>query len=166
MNNAYSLRLYDDEILTFTLHEKGLEGLKSYIVSVNEDMKNLIPLDLELSDDGILKWLKHRVIPKNRAFVDEILKALGLSYNNTKGIIDVSKGLSLNDSYWIVPSDFNGIFREYNLYKNRFSEELSLVAYTGVGTTIQDFTSSPELTTQGMLRKAWRFIEDDGIYLY
>ena len=65
MNNAYSLRLYDDEILTFTLHEKGLEGLKSYIVSVNEDMKNLIPLDLELSDDGILKWLKHRVIPKN-----------------------------------------------------------------------------------------------------
>ena len=86
MNNAYSLRLYDDEILTFTLHEKGLEGLKSHIVSVNEDMKNLIPLDLELSDDGILKWLKHRVIPKNRAFVDEILKALGLSYNNTKGM--------------------------------------------------------------------------------
>ena len=166
MNNAYSLRLYDDEILTFTLHEKGLEGLKSHIVSVNEDMKNLIPLDLELSDDGILKWLKHRVIPKNRAFVDEILKALGLSYNNTKGIIDVSKGLSLNDSYWIVPSDFNGIFQEYNLYKNRFSEELSLVAYTGVGTTIQDFTTSPELTTQGMLRKAWRFIEDNGIYLY
>ena len=166
MNNAYSLRLYDDEILTFTLHEKGLEGLKSHIVSVNEDMKNLIPLDLDLSDDGILKWLKHRVIPKNRAFVDEILKALGLSYNNTKGIIDVSKGLSLNDSYWIVPSDFNGIFQEYNLYKNRFSEELSLVAYTGVGTTIQDFTTSPELTTQGMLRKAWRFIEDNGIYLY
>ena len=166
MNNAYSLRLYDDEILTFTLHEKGLEGLKSYIVSVNEDMKNLVPLDLELSDEGILKWLKHRIIPKNRAFVNEILKVLGLSHNNIKGIIDVCKGLSLNDSYWIVPSDFNGIFQEYNLYKNRFSEELSLVAYTGVGTTIQDFTTSPELTTQGMLRKVWRFIEDNGIYLY
>lgn len=166
MNSCYSLRLYDDELLTFSLEEKGLEGLKSHILSVNEDMKKLFPLDLELSDDGVLKWLERRVIPKNRAFVDEILKTLGLSLNNTKGIIDVCKGLSLNDSYWVVPVDFNGTFKEFNLYENRFSEVLSLVAYTGVGTANQAFTTSPELTTQGMLRKAWRFIEDDGIYLY
>jgi transcriptional regulator with XRE-family HTH domain len=166
MNNCYSLRLYDDEIVTFTLEEKGLEGLKSHVVSVNEEMKNLFPLDLDPTDDGILKWLERRVIPKNRAFVDEILKTLGLSLNNTKGIIDVCKGLSLNDSYWVVPADFSGTFKEFNLYENRFSEVLSLVAYTGVGTANQAFTTSPELTTQGMLRKAWRFIEDDGIYLY
>lgn len=166
MNNTYSLRLYDDELLTFTLEEKGLEGLKSHILSINENMKDVFPLDLELSDDSILRWLERRVIPKNRAFVDEILKTLGLSYNNTKGIIDVCKGLSLNDSFWVVPSDFNGTFKEYNLYENRFSEVLSLVAYTGVGTANKAFTTSPELTTQGMLRKAWRFIEDDGIYLY
>lgn len=45
-------------------------------------------------------------IPKNRAFVDEILKTVGLSHNDTKEIIDVCKGLSLNDSYWVVPADF------------------------------------------------------------
>lgn len=166
MNNTYSLRLYDDELLTFSLEEKGLEGLKSRILSINENMKDIFPLDLELSDDGILKWLERRVIPKNRAFVDEILKTLGLSINNTKGIIDVCKGLSLNDSYWVVSSGFTGTFKEYNLYENRFSEILSLVAYTGVGTAHQAFTTSPELTTQGMLRKAWRFIDKDGIYLY
>ena len=166
MNNCYSLQLYDDEILTFTLEEKGLEGLKAHILSVNTDMKNLFPLDLEVTDDGVIKWLERRVIPKNRAFVDEILKTLSLSLNNTKGIIDACKGLSLNDSYWVVPSDFSSTFKEYNLYENRFSEVLSLVAYTGVGTANQAFTTSPELTTQGMLRKAWRFIENDGIYLY
>ena len=166
MNTNYSLRLYDDELLTFSLEEKGLEGLKAHILSVNKDMENLFPLDLELTNEGIIKWLERRVIPKNRAFVDEILKTLGLSINNTKGIIDVCKGLSLNDSYWVVPSDFNGNFKDYNLYENRFSEVLSLVAYTGVGTANKAFTTSPELTTQGMLRKAWRFIENDGIYLY
>ena len=166
MNTNYSLRLYDDELLTFSLEEKGLEGLKAHILSVNKDMENLFPLDLELTDEGIIKWLERRVIPKNRAFVDEILKTLGLSINNTKGIIDVCKGLSLNDSYWVVPSGFNGNFKDYNLYENRFSEVLSLVAYTGVGTANKAFTTSPELTTQGMLRKAWRFIENDGIYLY
>ena len=162
----YSLRLYDEELLTFSLEERGLEGLKAHIGSVNEARKSVFPLDLELTDAGIIKWLERRVIPKNRAFVDTILKTLGLSLNNTKGIIDVCKGLSLNDSYWIVPCGFEGTFAQYNLYENRFSEILSLVAYTGVGQSHQAFTTSPELTTQGMLRKAWRFIENDGIYLY
>lgn len=117
-------------------------------------------------DDGLVKWLQRRVIPKNRAYVAEILKTYGLSVNDTKGIIDVCKGLSLNDSYWVVPQGFTGTFAQYNLYENRFSEILSLVAYTGIGQSDADFTTSPELTTNGMLPKAWRFIEGEGIYLY
>ena len=166
MSNIYNLKLYNETLLTFSLEEKGLEGLKVEIQSVFDVDKELFPIDMEVSNTGVLKWLQKRVIPKNRAFVDEILKSLGLSINNTKGIIDICKGLSLNDSYWVVPQEFEGTFEEYNLYDNRFSEVLSLVAYTGVGASNRAFTTSPELTTQGMLRKAWRFIEDDGIYLY
>lgn len=164
--NIYSLKLYDEELITFSLEEKGLEGLQVSILNTNTQMNKLFPLDLELTESGILKWLERRVIPKNRQFVDEILKTLGLSVNNTKGIIDVCKGLSLNDSYWVVPVDFDGTYADYNLYENRFSEALSLVAYTGAGASEQAFSTSPELTTNGMLRKAWRYIEDDGIYLY
>ena len=35
-----------------------------------------------------------------------------------------------------------------------------------MGGSREAFSTSPELTTNGMLRKAWRFVEDDGIYLY
>lgn len=166
MDREYGLRLYDETLLTFTLEEKGLEGLQATILNIEAEKKNLFPLDLELSGEGVVKWLERRVIPKNRQFVDEILKTLGLSVNNTKGIIDVCMGLSLNDSYWVVPTDFDGKYADYNLYENRFSEALSLVAYTGVGGSREAFSTSPELTTNGMLRKAWRFVEDDGIYLY
>lgn len=166
MSNIYNLKLYNQTLVTFSLEEKGLEGLCVQIHTVREDLKELLPLDLVPTSDGILKWLQKRVIPKNRTFVDEILKSLGLSINNTKEIIDVCKGLSLNDSYWVVPQEFSGKFEEYNLYENRFSEVLSLVAYTGANASNRAFTTSPELTTQGMLRKAWRYIEDDGIYLY
>ena len=164
--DRYSLRLYDEELLTFSLKDGGLEGLKAEVLTVNEGRESVFPLDLEVTGDGIIKWLERRVIPKNRAFVDEILKALGLSVNDTKGIIDVCKGLSLNDSYWVVPLGFTGSFKEYNLYENRFSNVLSLVAYTGIGQSHAVFTTSPELTTNGMLRKAWRYIEGEGIYLY
>ena len=166
MDREYGLRLYDETLLTFTLEEKGLEGLQATILNIEAEKKNLFPLDLELSGEGVVKWLERRVIPKNRQFVDEILKTLGLSVNNTKGIIDVCMGLSLNDSYWVVPTDFDGKYADYNLYENRFSEALSLVAYTGVGGSREAFSTSPELTTNGMLRKAWRFVEEDGIYLY
>ena len=166
MEKGYVLRLYDTDLLSFTLSERGIEGLKAQIHSVNEEARALFPLDLELTDDGLVKWLQRRVIPKNRAYVAEILKTYGLSVNDTKGIIDVCKGLSLNDSYWVVPQGFTGTFAQYNLYENRFSEILSLVAYTGIGQSDAAFTTSPELTTNGMLPKAWRFIEGEGIYLY
>lgn len=166
MSNIYSLRIYDTELMKFTLEKRGLEGLVAEIVSVQDAHAQLMPLDLELTGESVIKWLERRVIPKNRTFVDEILKTLGLSHNDTKGIIDVCKGLSLNDSYWIVPEDFDGTFAQFNLYENRFSEMLALVAYTGAGQSKQAFTTSPELTTNGMLPKAWRFVEDDGIYLY
>ncbi len=166
MNKIYDLRLYDETLLTFSLEEKGLEGLQASVLQVETDRQTLFPLDLELTNDGIIKWLARRVIPKNRQFVDEILKTLGLSANNTKGIIDVCMGLSLNDSYWVVPTGFDGKYSDYNLYENRFSEALSLVAYTGVCGSHEAFSTSPELTTNGMLRKAWRFVKGDGIYLY
>ena len=166
MNCVYSLKIYDTELMRFSLEKRGLEGLVVNILSTNEECNHLMPLDMECTGEGILRWLERRVIPKNRTFVDQILKTLGLSHNDTKGIIDVCKGLSLNDSYWIVPEGFEGTYEQYNLYDNRFSEMLALVAYTGAGQTNQAFTTSPELTTNGMLPKAWRFIEGDGIYLY
>jgi len=165
-NDVYELRLYDTPLLTFALTEEGVEGLTARILSVNEEQQHLLPLGLTLSDDAVVSWLERRIIPKNRAFVEEILKTLGLSINRVKKIIDVCRGLSLNDSYWVVPQGFDGVFSQYNLYENRFSEILALVAYTGIGQANEAFTTSPELTTDGMLPKAWRFIENDGIYLY
>ena len=165
MMEKYELRLYDTPMLSFKLASDTAVGYSVKITGIAEQ-QSLLPLDMTLDDDGVLKWLERRVIPKNRTFVEEILRTFGLALGDTKGIIDVCKGLSLNDSYWVVPEGFEGKFADYNLYENRFSEILSLVAYTGVTQNDAAFSTSPELTTNGMLPKAWRYIEGDGIYLY
>ncbi|MCL1975245.1 MAG: XRE family transcriptional regulator [Firmicutes bacterium] len=165
MNSSYELRLFDTALLSFGLTSDIAIGFSVDTIQISEQ-KNLFPLDLELTNNGVLKWLERRVIPKNRTFVEEILRAFGLAMGDTKGIIDVCKGLSLNDSYWVVPEGFDGRFADYNLYENRFSEILSLVAYTGVTQSDAAFSTSPELTTDGMLPKAWRFIDGEGIFLY
>jgi hypothetical protein len=72
-------------------------------------------------------------------------------------IIRVSKGLSLNDCYWVVEEGFEGTFDKFNLYDNRFSRTLALIAFTGYGSSIRaSLTSCPEFTTNGMLPKCWR----------
>ena len=162
----YTLKIYDTELMTFELTQKPLEGFCCQIVSVNESNKSLLPIGMTVDGDGVLSWLKSRVIPQNREFVDKILSVYGLTLNNIPGIIQLCKGLSLNDSYWITDSDFKGKFADYNLFENSFYKALSLIAYTGYGSVKPSgFSSSPEFTTNGMLRKGWRKI-DGKIKLY
>lgn len=162
----FELRQYDKTLMTFDFIEQKLEGQACKILSINEQYQSLLPLGMKVTDDGLLLWLKGRIVPKNREFVHQILSRYGLDQNDTMGIIKLCKGLSLNDSYWVVEQGFDGKFAAYNLYENSFARALALIAYTGYGTsTAKGFSSSPEFTTNGMLRKCWRRLNKK-IYLY
>lgn len=153
----YLLKQYDTILMRFDITVDSLEGQSCNIVSVNEQCMHLLPIGLRTTNDGLMSWLRSRVIPKKREFSDALLAKNGLSHNDIKGIIDICKGLSLNDSYWIVDQGFEGKFKDYNLYENDFVRALSLIAYTGYGSSrASGFTSSPEFTTNGNLRKGWR----------
>lgn len=164
--SEYILKQYDDNLVYFSMRVDKLNGLEITLENICEDKTSIFPMDLDLTDEGLQRWWQKRVIPKSRAFVHEILKSLNLSANDLKGIIDICKGLSLNDCYWVVPRDFNGTFSEFNLYENKFDKILSLIAYTGVANASTHFTSSPELTTNGNLPKGWRVLSDGKRYLF
>ncbi len=164
--SEFKLKHFDTDLISFKYIDEGIKGQRIDLISHNEEFKHLFPIGLALSGDGIMSWLKRRIIPKNREYVDALLSKMGLSHSDTIGIIKICKGLSLMDCYWVVDSDFNGKFADYNLYDNKFEKTLSLIAYTGYGSIkARGFTSSPEFTTNGMLKKAWRY-KDDKITLY
>ncbi len=152
----YELKHFDTTLLRFSATEDS-NVPEIQILWQNEEQRDLFPLDLEVSGEGIAKWLKHRTIPKNRAYVRNFLSKCGLNINRPLHIIHVSKGLSLNDCYWVVEEGFEGKFSDYNLYDNRFSRILALIAFTGYGSSIRtSLASCPEFTTNGMLPKCWR----------
>jgi len=161
----YELRHFDTVLLKFSANADSSEP-EYNIIWVNEDTKHLLPLTLELSEAGLERWIRHRSIPKNRAYVHNFLAKCGLSLNRPMNIISVSKGLSLNDCYWVVEEGFERNFAEVNLYDNRFSNILASLVFTGYGSSIRtSLLSSPEFTTNGMLPKCWRRIQSK-IYLY
>ena len=154
----FYLKQYDTVLLSFEILEDSLEGQKCRIHEIDEAHVNLLPVGLKKTDEGLMSWLRSRIIPRNREYVDALLAKSGLSHNDTKGILQVCRGLSLNDSYWVVEEGFNGKYADYNLYEHDFVKVLSLIAYTGYGSSsrAKGFSSSPEFTTTGMLRKGWR----------
>ena len=161
----YYLKLYDEELAKFNIHY-DCEGFRVTDFHILEDKQSLLPKSLVPTEEGMKDWLRKRSIPKNREFVDGFLSKLGLNNNNIKGIVDISKALSLNDSYWVSDDSFKKTYEECNLYEHRFNNILGQIAFTGYGSSVKsDFVSSPELTTNGQLAKCWRRINGK-IYLY
>lgn len=161
----YVLKLFDRVLLRFSA-ERTIDGTQIKLLGWDEDAEALLPLGMKANDADLLFWLRHRTIPKNRAYVQNFLSKLHLNEKDFLGILDICRGLSLNDCYWVVPEDDPITFADCNLFDNRFSRVLSQIAFTGYGSSPRSgFRSSPEFTTNGMLPKAWRRI-NGSIYLY
>ena len=152
------LKQYDIPLLRFSAtNDSSTPEIEVHWI--NEDQRHLLPLDMELSPEGISRWMRRRTIPRNRAYVNRLLAKCGLNANRPMGILSLCKGLSVDDSYWVVEEGFEGTFEKYNLFENRFSEVLALIAFTGYGSSNRSsLASSPEFTTNGMLPKCWRRI--------
>ena len=161
----YELRHFDTALMQFSATE-DTSSPEIEILWLSDENKALLPLDMATDGDSVSHWLKKRTIPKNRAYVHSFLSKCGLNLNRPMSILSVSKGLSLNDCYWVVEEGFDGSFAEYNLYDNNFSRVLGLIAFTGYGSSMRtSLASCPEFTTNGMLPKCWR--RDNGsIKLY
>ena len=152
----FVLKQFDDVLLDF-MAKRTIDGIDISITSINKDKVERLPLGMAPTSESLTRWLRHRTIPANRAYAQNFLSKNGLSENDFIGILQICKGLSLTDCYWVTYPNDKKTFTEVNLFDNRFSQVLSQIAFTGYGSSpASKFRSSPEFTTNGMLPKAWR----------
>ena len=159
----YRLKLKDKDILYFHIkkesHSLGNTTVYDYMVHIDSILDaNRLPIGLTPTDTGLHQWLLERKIPKNRAYVDELLQALSET-DNPYSYIDISYGLSLNDTYWICPAHESPAWTSMNLYSNPFDEIIARIAFTGYESKVHHITTTPEYTTNGMLKKCWHRID-------
>lgn len=168
----------DDAYYTIEVKEVYLEG------------ERLLPKGYDVTNnDELYDWLLNRKVPLERQCVDNILVFIGDNERDPLRYIRIGKGLSLNDTYWVTPASENLKWDDYSLYKNSFDELIAYLVFLGkkaanTGNIIPQFfkrfflkrylekdlmprnhISSPEFTTNGMLRKVWVRKSNDVIYL-
>ena len=156
LNEIYILKNYDTPLLEFYFSDKILELNTVHIINVYHDFEYLLPVYLQnnLNDLSLKKWLKSRSIPSKRINIKAMVKKLNINSNDVQELLDYSKGLSLNDCYWICKKDDNIKFDDINLYDNRFSNEISFLAFNDKNIRnllIDKHEYSPEFTTNGIL---------------
>lgn len=139
--------------------------------------KYIMPYILKREIGGLNDWFKSRVIPANRNHLEKLIQSLQFEKKPTAlDYLKLNNGFSLNDSYWLKPLDSRDMYpsdlcwSKYNLYDNKFEDALGLVTFFGNNTSLGGTVntpkvSSPELTTQGVMNKAWRRI-DNKLLLY
>lgn len=163
----YILKIYDTPLMEISVKIDDFGRFKAKAEETDNRKRELFPLLLlEPTDDNVQSWLQGRTIPKNRRFVDKILETAGLTFRDKIGILDICKGLSVNDAYWLDDGSADVSFDDVNLYDNQLDETLAFVAYTGYSSLQKHKLGlSTEWTTDGQFAKAWRRI-DDKLYLF
>lgn len=160
---TYQIKVYDTPLVQFQF-EKTLTGFRARNLEVDENLAHLLPLNIMQSPDDVelARFLNSRRIPKGRAYLEEVLRPYGLSPNDTKGIIDLSRGVSVNDAYSVVLADDDIPWSDYNLFDNDFDEVLQVIAYTGAIPEGVVGTGRPsDLTPSGAFPKTWRKIDGE-----
>ena len=68
----YELRHFDETLLRFEANKDSSDpGYR--ILWVNDDSKPILPYGLDPTAESLARWVSHRAIPKNRAFVNTFL---------------------------------------------------------------------------------------------
>lgn len=156
---------------TYVLMNKDLPLTEFTLTDITEDVFNIDDLKVisqsPYSDVKSLKKLVTTRKPaKNREHMDKLLTLMQIKCISS--YLDISYGLSLNDTLWVksADSESNISWSSLNLYDNDFNEVIAHYAFCGHGMAGMHMkTTSPEFGTNGMLPKCWKRV-DGKIYLY
>lgn len=162
----YQLMNKDNLVLEF-IKADTLEGQFKIL---SENTKANSPYLLKNNNGELDTWINNRGIPTNREHIEKVLLSLNLDSKERFNLLIVNHAASLNDTYWIKEKNELNIdgknleWKDVSLYRG-FKENLGLISFFGNTSSLGGKIKTPELTTQGMLRKAWRMVGKD-IYLY
>lgn len=121
-----------------------------------------MPLDTVVKGDIIdparfRAWWAGRTIPASRQGIREFFEALDI--NNSMQLLARSMALSLSDHYWVKPEGSDLQWKDVNFFSNDFSDDIGDLLFGNRMYAESMDLSSPDITTEGNLKKRWRIVD-------
>lgn len=113
---------------------------------------------------ALQEFLDLRKTPMKRKTLIDMFKYL--NFDDIDTYLNITRALSLIDTFWVRVAGDGITWADVNLYENNFNEVIAHYAFEGTGILGMKFrTSSPEFSTDGILDKMWRRMNGD-VLLY
>ena len=156
-NRKYVLKHKNKDVLEIELDEYGKISMLGRTLNGEH-----LPVGTAKKGDADLaavrEWWENRSIPAIRDGLNDLLTGLKALYLHQ--LICKSFGLSLSDQYWIRRQDRDLKWEDVNFFHNSFSDDAGdlLFGKTEIGDPRAVSLLSPDLTTDGVLKKRWMII--------
>jgi hypothetical protein len=111
---------------------------------------------------AINEWWQKRAIPTKRSGLREALMILKV-YSPLE-LLEKSYGLSLSDHYWMRPVNKDLKWDDINFFENPFSDDVGNALF-GHDSGKNLSLSSPDNTSDGMLKKKWKIADGKRVLL-
>lgn len=111
-------------------------------------------------------WVVNRNYARYKEYMKKWIRLWGLDSETV--FLNMTHGLSLNDTLWVKQRDSGIGWDDVNLYHNDFTDAASAIAFSDdkESRPEEDLpVTSPEFTAEGSFAKCW-VREGDSIYLY
>ena len=120
-----------------------------------------LPLGTNVKDGSIDRaklndWWRERCIPNTRQGIRSFLEEFQCA--TVTELLVKSYALSLTDQYWICPEREKLSWEGVNFFANAFSEDIGEVLFGKEKESENISFDSPDLTTDGCLKKRWKII--------
>lgn len=114
-------------------------------------------------DFAIKEWLENRVGANHNHTVEHLMTSQKLT--GLEVFLHNTHATSLNDTFWVKSADEDTAWNDVSLYRKDFSEAVSKYCLGfDADLTGADFSSAPELVTNGSFRRGFEK-RKDGIYI-
>ena len=153
---TYILRLENEDIAKIKYENGNLSFLEIY--NFQKLPPFLMPQNSTKSLDILSKhlnaWFEYRKIENLRPNIDELLKKIKL--DNLQMLSIKSLALSLQDQYWLCPTNFLNLrFEDINYFDNGFCSDIGDILFDPDVNKLNIDVFSPDNTTNGMDPKRW-----------
>ena len=144
---------------TETLKVEIENGIITNIGEIINKDKMPLCLQNELTLESANKWLNKRKMPLNREGLKEAKHQLGSEYYN-----NYQRMFALTDQYWFKINNRDS-WRKYNFFTNRYDTSIGQSLFTPWNIDKEKLKpESPDMTTNGVLRKVW--VQDENMTSY
>ena len=147
---------FKDEVV---LSIKNVGGKPTEIAKVVNPELLPVPLQYDLSNEKLFKWLSKRSIPESREGLQDVIARFG-----NKWLEENIHYLSLTDHYWLRKRTEK--WKSINYFMNRYPLECGNMFFSPWDVNTKSIHESPDYTTGGILKKRWRQYEGKNAISY